>query len=146
MIIPYYSYYFFIIIPPFIIKSEKKIRLLTQVLVQTSIFCLAIYLIWPISSSKVLSSVENNPLSYFHDLITFDYLHQNAFPSMHVAISVIIGLAISIDEIRYKNLIVLMTLSIFLATFLIKQHYLIDSISGGAIGYLGFLKYKKLCN
>ena len=67
MIIPYYLYYFFIIIPPFIIKSEKKIRLLTQVLVQTSIFCLAIYLIWPISSSNVLSSVENNPLSYFHD-------------------------------------------------------------------------------
>jgi len=35
-------------------------------------------------------------------------------------------------------------ISIFSATFLIKQHYLVDSIAGLILGYLGFIKYKKL--
>ena len=146
MIIPYYSYYMLIIIPPFIIKNEQKIKQLTITLIQTSILCFIIYLIWPISSSHTLSLVQDNPLSYFHDLITFEYLHQNAFPSMHVSVSTIIGLAVWHYKTKYKNIMIFMVASIFLATFLIKQHYLIDSISGLIIGYLGFIKYKKTSN
>ena len=115
-------------------------------LIQASMFCFIIYLIWPISSSNILSLVEKNPLFYFHSLITFDYLHQNAFPSMHVSVSTIIALAILHYNNKYKNLLLFMIASIFLATFLIKQHYLIDSIAGLIIGYLGFIKYKKLCD
>jgi len=135
-----------IIIPPFIIKNEQKIKQLTITLIQTSILCFIIYLIWPISSSHTLSLVQDNPLSYFHDLITFEYLHQNAFPSMHVSVSTIIGLAVWHYKTKYKNIMIFMVASIFLATFLIKQHYLIDSISGLIIGYLGFIKYKKTSN
>ena len=144
MIIPYYSYYILIIIPPFIIKNQQKINFLTTVLIQASTLCFIIYLIWPISSSHVLSSVQNNPLSYFHDLITFEYLHQNAFPSMHVSVCTIIGLAIWHHKSKYKNIMIFIITSIFLATFLIKQHYLVDSVSGLILGYLGFIKYKKL--
>ena len=144
MIIPYYSYYILIIIPPFIIKNEQKIKFLTIVLVQASMLCFIIYLIWPISSSYVLSSVQNNPLSYFHELITFKYLHQNAFPSMHVSVSTIIALAIWQYKSKYKNIMLFIMISIFSATFLIKQHYLVDSIAGLILGYLGFIKYKKL--
>ena len=144
MIIPYYSYYVLIIIPPFIILNEKKIKLLTKVLIQMSVCCYAIYLIWPISSSNILLSVKENPLSFMHTLITIDYLHQNALPSMHVSISMVIGLSIILYQKKYKNLMLLIILFIFLATFLTKQHYLIDSISGLIIGYLGFLRYKYL--
>ena len=146
MIIPYYSYYILIIIPPFIIKKEEKIKILTKILIQTSIFCFIIYSIWPITSSNILASVKDNPLSFLHNFITFDYLHQNAFPSMHVAVSMNIGLAISLDKRIYKNLMSFIIFLIFLATFLIKQHYLIDSMSGLIIGYLGFLRYKYLTN
>ena len=33
---------------------------------------------------------------------------------------------------------------IFFATFLIKQHYLIDSISGLLVGLIGYYRYKNL--
>ena len=144
MIIPYYSYYILILIPPIMIKEEKEIIVLTKILIQASIFCYMIYLIYPITSSNALVLVRPNPLSFMHNSITFDYLHQNALPSMHVSVAVIIGLAISLYNKKYTRLMLFMILLIFLATFLIKQHYLIDSITGLILGYIGFIRYKHL--
>ena len=144
MIIPYYSYYILILIPPIIIKEEEKIIALTKTLIQASIVCYITYLIRPITSSNALALVRPNPLSFMHNFITFDYLHQNALPSMHVSVAVIIGLAISLYNKKYTGLMLFMILLIFLATFLIKQHYLIDSITGLILGYIGFIRYKHL--
>jgi hypothetical protein len=144
MIIPYYSYYILLILPPFIIKNEEKIKLLTRALIETAIFCYVIYIIWPISSSNVLEAINPNPLTFLHRFITFEFLHQNALPSMHVSITFIIGLAITKHQIKYKNLMFTMITAIFLATFLIKQHYLVDSITGLIVGYGGFMRYKYL--
>jgi len=77
-------------------------------------------------------------------MVTLDYLHQNAFPSMHVTISIIIGLALIEEKIQFQKSMYLLILLIFFATFLTKQHYLIDSLFGGLIGYFSFLYYKKL--
>ena len=146
MIIPYYSYYILLIIPPFLIQDIEKIKLLTKTLIEMSIFCYIIYIIWPISSSNVLASVSSNPLDFLHEFITFKFLDQNALPSMHVSVTTTIGLAISKYKIKYKNLMLMMILGIFLATFLIKQHYLIDSITGLILGYIAFTRYKYLAN
>ena len=146
MIIPYYSYYILLIIPPFLIQDIEKIKLLTKTLIEMSIFCYIIYIIWPISSSNVLASVSSNPLDFLHEFITFKFLHQNALPSMHVSVTTTIGLAISKYKIEYKNLMLMMILGIFLATFLIKQHYLVDSITGLILGYTAFIRYKYLAN
>tara|TARA_Y100001968_G_scaffold188654_1_gene172983 strand:- start:379 stop:912 length:534 start_codon:yes stop_codon:yes gene_type:complete len=146
MIIPYYSYYILLIVPPFLIQDIEKIKLLTKTLIEMSIFCYIIYIIWPISSSNVLASVSSNPLDFLHEFITFKFLDQNALPSMHVSVTTTIGLAISKYKIKYKNLMLMMILGIFLATFLIKQHYLIDSITGLILGYIAFTRYKYLAN
>ena len=146
MIIPYYSYYILLIIPPFLIQDIEKIKLLTKTLIEMSIFCYITYIIWPISSSNVLASVSSNPLDFLHEFITFKFLDQNALPSMHVSVTTTIGLAISKYKIKYKNLMLMMILGIFLATFLIKQHYLIDSITGLILGYTAFIRYKYLAN
>ncbi len=146
MIIPYYSYYILLILPPFIIKDENKIKLLTKTLIETAIFCYVIYIIWPISSSNVLEQITPNSVSFLHNFITFEFLYQNALPSMHVSVTTTIGLAISKYQIKYKNLMLIMILGIFLATFLIKQHYLLDSITGLILGYIAFIRYKYLTN
>ena len=65
---------------------------------------------------------------------------------MHVAVTVIIALAITKYESKFRNLMLIMILAIFLATFLIKQHYLMDSISGLLVGYIGFMRYNYLTN
>jgi hypothetical protein len=146
MIIPYYSYYILLIMPPFVIKKINFIKLLTRTLIEISILCYIIYIFWPISSSSALESVNPNPLDFLHNFITFNFLHQNALPSMHVTVTVIIALAITKYENKLRNLMLIIILAIFLATFLIKQHYLMDSISGLLLGYIGFMRYKYLTN
>ncbi len=146
MVIPYYSYYILLILPPFIIKDEHRIKLLTRTLIETAIVCYMVYIIWPISSHNVLEQVTPNPLSLLHDFITFEFLYQNALPSMHVSVTATIGLAIAQYQTKYKNLMLIVILGIFLATFLIKQHYLVDSITGLILGYIAFIRYKYLAN
>ena len=60
----------------------------------------------------------------------FDFLHQNTLPSMHVVVSGIIAFTLSEEYPKWGKLYYLIALGIFLGTFLIKQHYILDSISG----------------
>ena len=143
MVIPYYTYYLMFIIPPFIIKNNRRVKLLTNLLIKLTLFCYFIYLIWPISSDLILSQVDDGPLSFFHSSITFDFLYQNAFPSMHVAVAVIIGYAIAYEYPKQKIISYLWVLGIFMGTFLIKQHYVLDSISGLIIALPACYYYRK---
>ena len=130
MVVPYYSYYIMFVIPPFIINDHKKLKLLTSLLIKLSLFCYLIYLIWPISSDVILMQVRDSSFSFLHSSVTFDFLYQNALPSMHVAVSVLIGFAIAYEYPERRFVSYLWVLVIFLATFLIKQHYILDSIFG----------------
>ena len=144
MIIPYYFYYIFVVIPPFIIKDKVRLKLLTSVLVKSSILCYLFFIIWPIDCGIVLNSIpKEHPMSFLHSSITFDFLYQNAFPSMHVAGAVLIGASLAEFYPKQKWIIYSIVTGIFFATFLIKQHYILDSIAGLAIGMLGYLYYRK---
>jgi len=143
MIIPYYSYYIMFIIPPFIIKNDKKLSLLTSLLIKISLFSYVIYLVWPISSDVILKQVGDSSFSFFHSSITFDFLYQNAFPSMHVAISVLIGYVIAKEYPQKKYLSCLWVVGIFIATFLTKQHYVLDAISGFVVALPACYIYRK---
>ena len=144
MIIPYYSYYIIILIPPLIWNNEWKIRNITSVLNIMSIVCYIFFIIWPIDTNHVLGNVqeERYPLKIFHDLITYDYLYQNAFPSMHVVVSSFLCLAYYNDFKAYRYVAVIIGISIFFATFLIKQHYILDSLLGLLIACIGFYYYR----
>ena len=145
MVIPYYSYYIMFIIPPFIIKDIKKLKLLTNMLIKASLFCYLIYLVWPISSSFILMQVRENAFSFLHSSVTFDFLHQNALPSMHVAISVLIGYVIADEYPEKRSIFYLWVLVIFSATFLIKQHYILDSIFGFLVALPACYMYRRNC-
>ena len=144
MIIPYYFHYIFVVIPPFVIKDKLKLYYLTSILIKTTMICYLFYIIWPISAELVLNTVpEKSPLGFFHSSITFDFLFQNAFPSMHVVVSIIV-VAVLADE--YPNIkwpLYMLGVGIFLATFLIKQHYFLDSVAGLIIAVLGYIFYRK---
>tara|TARA_B110000014_G_C20072344_1_gene559383 strand:- start:916 stop:1338 length:423 start_codon:yes stop_codon:yes gene_type:complete len=131
------------IIPPFIVKNHKRLRLLTSLLIKISLFCYFIFLIWPISSDAILRQVEEGGLSFLHSFITFDFLYQNAFPSMHVAVSVVIGYVLVDEYPKRRVFFYLWTLGIFLGTFLIKQHYLLDSLCGLLVAFPACYIYRK---
>ena len=144
MIIPYYFYYFIIILPPLIWESELKIRHITSILNMITLVCYSIFIFWPIDASYVLNQVyfdQSSFISYLHNLITYDYLYQNAFPSMHVAVATFLCLSYYHDFTKFRWISLMVSLLIFLATFFIKQHYFIDSAAGLFLGLLGFYYY-----
>ena len=144
MVIPYYSYYILIIIPPFIIKDKERLSSLTYTLIKATIFCYIFYILWPISSSDILKQVDvENSFFFLHSSITFDFLNQNAFPSMHVFVSTIIALVLVKELPKFRILFYLSAAGIFFATFLIKQHYVLDSISGLIIAVVAYFLYHK---
>ena len=144
MIIPYYIYYIIILLPPLIWDDEWQIRNITSTLNILSIICYLFFILWPIDASYVLNVPFNTlfPLKEFHNLITYGFLYQNAFPSMHVAVSSFLCLSYYYNFKQYRLLAIISALLIFLATFLIKQHYFFDSIMGLLMGCLGFYYYQ----
>jgi len=144
MIIPYYFYYLIIIIPPLIWRDEWKIRNITSILNTITIICYIIFILWPIDAADVLNQIyfqNSSFIKFFHDFVTYDYLYQNAFPSMHVAVATFLSLSYHNDFKKYNFIALIIGLLIFLATFLIKQHYFIDSITGLFLGIIAFYYY-----
>ena len=90
MVIPYYFYYIIIFLPPLIWRNSWDIRNITSALNMITIMCYIIFILWPIDAFYVLNQVsfrDSSFISFLHVFITYDYLHQNAFPSMHVAVA-----------------------------------------------------------
>lgn len=144
MIIPYYFYYIIIIVPPLIWKDELRMRNITSILNIITIFCYLIFIIWPLDATYVLNQVnlhDDSNINFLHRFITYDYLYQNAFPSMHVAVASFLCASYYYDFKSFGFFSLSIMLLIFLATFLIKQHYFIDSITGLFLGLLGFYYY-----
>ena len=148
MIIPYYLYYIVVVAPPFIWKDEWDIRNITSTLNIITIVCYLFFIIWPISAIHVLDKVPTRdyPLKLMHDMITYDYLYQNAFPSMHVAVSSFLCLAYYNDFKSFKLIALFVGCFIFFATFLTKQHYFFDSLVGLFIAFLGYYYYNSKMN
>ena len=144
MIIPYYFYYFIVILPPVIWEDEFKIRHIKSILNMITIVCYLTFIFWPIDASYVLNQVyfdQPSFISCLHNFITYDYLYQNAFPSMHVAVASFLCLSYYHDFTKFRGVSLIIAFLIFLATFFIKQHYFIDSAAGLFLGLLGFYCY-----
>ena len=108
-----------------------------------TIGCYLFFILWPIQCEKPIFLLkEDYPLKILHDKITFESLYQNAFPSMHVVVSSFLCLAYYHDFKSFRFLSIGIGILIFLSTFLVKQHFFLDSISGLLIGILGFCYYK----
>ena len=144
-------YYAIIILPPLMWKDEWKMRNITSILNIITLTCYLTFILWPIDASYILNQAyfqDSTIIASFHQFITYNYLHQNAFPSMHVAVSTFLCLCYYYDFDLFGFAALFIAFLIFLATFLIKQHYFIDSIAGLFLGLFGFYYYvikTKLC-
>jgi len=91
MIIPYYFYYIIVFLP-LMISDLNMLKSLVNIAMILLLGSYSIFIIWPISCAPVLMSIQPNPLSALYGFVTFSWLQQNAFPSVHVIISTFIGL------------------------------------------------------
>ena len=145
MIIPYYFYYIILFLP-LMLSDRTKLKSFIQIATILLLISYTVFIIWPISCEKILATRTDNPLAWMHGMITFTWLYQNAFPSIHVIISCMVCLILGYEFSRQRILYWVGGGSVFFATFFIKQHFLIDSVAGlilGCIGYFFWLKKTK---
>ncbi len=92
-------------------------------------------------------SIKPNPLSILYSTVTFSWLQQNAFSSVHVIINCFIGFILAGEIPGLKYLFFIGAGLVFFATFLTKQHFIADSIAGlllAIIGYWFWLKQVRI--
>ena len=142
MIVPYYFYYIGLLLP--VIINNKMIL---SKFVQTCLILLSIsysiFIIWPISCAQVMMSVKNNPLNFLYGAVEIEWLKQNGLPSVHVTISMFTALVLSHYKPQYKSFFLICGFLVFFSTFLAKQHFVIDSLSGLFLSGLGYLFWKR---
>ena len=142
MIVPYYFYYIGLLLP--VIINNKMIL---NKFVQTCLILLSIsysiFIIWPISCGPVMMSVKNNPLNFLYGAVEIEWLKQNGLPSVHVTISMFTALVMAQYKPQYKLFFLVCGFLVFLSTFLAKQHFVIDSLSGLFLSGIGYLFWKR---
>ena len=141
LIIPYYFHYIAFLLPPLLIKDINSLKLLTKTLNISTLCCYFMYILWPVDCALLFSNIPPNPLSFMHNIVLFEYLHQNAFPSMHVVVSSLIGLVFLREIPKYRILSYILIVGVFFSTFVIKQHFILDSISGLILALLMYKFY-----
>ena len=102
MIIPYYFYYISFLLP-LMISDLNMLKTLVNIAMILLLRSYSIFIIWPISCAPVMMRIQPNPLSGLYGFVTFSWLQQNAFPSVHVIITTFIGLifAKQIPELKW---------------------------------------------
>ena len=90
-----------------------------------------------------MMSVTNNPLSFLYGAVELEWLKQNGLPSVHVTISMFTALVIADYKPQYRLFFLVCGFLVFLSTFLAKQHFVVDSLSGLFLSIIGYLYWKR---
>ena len=142
MIVPYYMYYIGLVIP-LIIKDKMLLNHFVHVSLILLGISYIIFIIWPISCAPVMSSVTQNPVSFLYSAVEIAWLKQNGLPSVHVTISLFTALVLGTYRPRYRIVFLVCSFLVFLATFLAKQHFIADALSGLLLAYFGFFYWNR---
>ena len=90
-----------------------------------------------------MMSVKNNPLNFLYGAVEIEWLKQNGLPSVHVTISMFTALVMTQYKPQYKLFFLICGFLVFLSTFLAKQHFVIDSLSGLFLSGIGYFFWKR---
>ena len=142
MIVPYYLYYIGLLMPLIINNKIILSKFIQTCLILLSI-SYSIFIIWPISCGPVMMSVKNNPLNFLYGAVEIEWLKQNGLPSVHVTISMFTALVMAQYKPQYKLSFLVCGFLVFLSTFLAKQHFVIDSLTGLFLSGFGYIYWKR---
>lgn len=134
----YLSYFLFLVLTIYYLYKKDIIkRLLFSIVLATTIA----YLIYIFFQNYIIRP-EIVPLDFFDYLYVLinEYVPPyNAFPSLHVAISIICLCAFIKEKSSYLPGVIVWVVLICISTVLAKQHYFLDVAAGFGLGVFSFL-------
>ena len=154
-IIPYYSWYILILAMPYYyykVDKDTLVKYIISYMVCATVATI-IFLVYP---STVIRPEDIPNSNIFNIMTNFIYFTDNpainCFPSLHCAISMLFILTISKQKdtkLKYKLLIIFISILIMASTLFTKQHVFIDLVSGDILMiliYVTFSNNKLLVN
>jgi membrane-associated phospholipid phosphatase len=137
----YASYYALVLVPPLVLywrgRREGYAATLLALVVVYAI-CFSIYLVFPVDGPRFLhgpAAAPNGPVRAFVlHLLAAGSSRGTAFPSSHVAASVVASLCALRFQPRLGAAVALLTAGLALGTVYGGFHYAVDAVAGVAVG------------
>lgn len=128
---------FFVGVP---LAAAAQCRVHFQATLRSSLFAvvvaLAIYVIWPTAhAQQPVESIGSDWIAAVYRAVYRIDNCSNCFPSLHVAISVIVARGLGVCQSRYAVVTWCFAVGIVASTLLSKQHYVLDV--GGGVALAG---------
>lgn len=140
-IIIYLSYFGFLILALIYLIKRREYKSLKIGLLAIILSCSVAYIFYYFFQNKIERPVIENR-NFFDGL----YIHlnagvaqYNALPSLHVAISTIIGIVFYKSRSKYFRPVLIWIVLIIASTVLTKQHYFLDVLAGLILGMFSYL-------
>jgi membrane-associated phospholipid phosphatase len=135
---PFYAAVYPAILLPLLLARTKRTYWRTQLAVAlASLIAFAVFLIAPMAYPR--PTVElGGTMSY---LLTLEYAIDGprcTFPSLHVAIAWLFYLGLRVEAPRWRLPILLLAVGVTVSTVLVKQHFIVDLMAGGALALLAW--------
>ena len=150
--VAYASYYFLVLVPPILLylrgrRTEYAWTMLALVLVYG--LCFTTYLVFPVDGPRYLvgpAAAPDGPIRTFVlRLLEAGSSRGTAFPSSHVAASVVASLAALRYQPRVGVIVAVLTVGLALGTVYGGFHYAVDALAGGIVGLAAVLLASVLC-
>jgi membrane-associated phospholipid phosphatase len=142
----YASYYAIVILPPVVLYARgRRDEFAATLLALTLVYgvCFATYLLFPVDGPRYLVGPANAPhgpvRAFVLHLLDAGSSRGTAFPSSHVAASVVAALCALTFQRALGVVISALTIGLALATVYGGFHYGVDALAGAAVGLVCWL-------
>ena len=136
----YISYFIFLLITWFYFFKSGRPIISNTILLSVIFACILSYAFYFAFQNIVIGpKIEvKNIFDSVYMWMHFNIPPYNAFPSLHVAISLICSAGYFAIKSKYKLAMAIWALLIILSTLLAKQHYFLDAIGGAFVAAVSY--------
>lgn len=140
-IVIYLSYFVLLALTPVYFIKINEFKWLKIGLLAVIIACLIAYIFYYLFQNKVERPViENgNIFDWLYTYLNLGVAQYNALPSLHVAISTIVGIIFYTVRSKFFKPILVWVALIIASTVFTKQHYFLDILAGLVLGIGSYL-------
>ena len=138
----YASYYLLVLLPPILLYLRGKRDAFARTLLALAIVyaaCFITYLLFPVDGPRYLVGPAHAPdgpvRSFVLHLLAAGSSRGTAFPSSHVAASVVASLCALQSDRRVGTIVAVMTVGLTIATVYGGFHYGVDALGGLVVGF-----------
>lgn len=150
--VAYASYYLLVYLPPAILYARGRRQAYAATLLALALVyaaCFTAYLFFPVDGPRFLvgpAAAPDGPVRAFVlHLLDVGSSRGTAFPSSHVAASLVASLSALRHQPRIGIVVSIFTVGLAAATVYGGFHYAVDAMAGGMVGLAAWLSANALC-